>query len=103
MRDPKQLWSKWIHRKESTTANPPTTPASGSHSTNNSTPKPVVAEEPTNTGEAVLDNLSLALSLAEQVAEIAQAAPFIAPAASLLSKILKLYNIYFIFYVRGFF
>ncbi|KAJ7770952.1 hypothetical protein DFH07DRAFT_914759 [Mycena maculata] len=93
MRDAKQLLVKWIHRKKSTPLSPPSTPpAPNSPLTNNSTAGLIDAEKSANIVEAVLDNLSLVLSLAEQVADIAQAAPFIAPAAALLSEILISYN-----------
>ncbi|KAF8189436.1 hypothetical protein K438DRAFT_1832586 [Mycena galopus ATCC 62051] len=42
--------------------------------------------------ESVLDNVTIALGLAEQVIDIAQVAPFVAPAAALLSKIINSYK-----------
>ncbi|KAJ6531630.1 hypothetical protein DFH09DRAFT_1326387 [Mycena vulgaris] len=84
MPDPKQLFTKWIHRKGARGD-----PASNLPSTND----PAIAPEKSpNAVESVTDNLSLALSLAEQVVAIAQVAPFIAPAAALLSQILKSYK-----------
>ncbi|KAJ7770950.1 hypothetical protein DFH07DRAFT_938098 [Mycena maculata] len=70
--DPKQLLSKWRRRKGSTVVDPTSIP-----------PHPGASDQH-KCGYSVLDNLALALSLAEQVADIAQAAPFIAPAAALL-------------------
>ncbi|KAJ6531635.1 hypothetical protein DFH09DRAFT_138077 [Mycena vulgaris] len=84
MPDPKQLFSIWIHRKGARGD-----PASNLPSMND----PVMApEKSANAMESVTDNLSLALSLAEQAVAIAQVAPFIAPAAALLSEILKSYK-----------
>ncbi|KAJ7759435.1 ankyrin repeat-containing domain protein [Mycena maculata] len=85
MPDPKQLLSKWIHRKISA----PDDPASIQPG---SAPSAVVPDKTGSMSEPVLDNLELALSLAEQAVAIAQVAPFIAPAAALLSEILKSYK-----------
>ncbi|KAJ6548674.1 hypothetical protein B0H19DRAFT_1379043 [Mycena capillaripes] len=90
MRDSKQLVNSWIHRRrpsrsiisvplESTLSTP-------------SSDNPAIGSPKESAMEPVFDNLTLALSLAEQTVEIAQVAPFIAPAATLLSEILKSYR-----------
>lgn len=84
MPDPKQLLKKWIHRKGSS---PPAT--SNPLSTHNL----VDRAKSGNAAEAVLDNITLALSLAELAVDIAQAAPFIAPAAAFLTKIINSYKV----------
>ncbi|KAJ7832151.1 ankyrin repeat-containing domain protein [Mycena olivaceomarginata] len=89
MSDRKRLLSKWIHRKRSVPVDP-IPPQSTPPSTAN--PPAIVPEKFTSTAESVIDNLSLALGLAEQVVNIAQVAPFIAPAAALLSQILQAYK-----------
>jgi hypothetical protein len=44
--------------------------------------------------DTIIDNLELALGLAEQAADIGAAAPFIGPAAKLLFSLIKLYKVY---------
>ncbi|KAF8184630.1 hypothetical protein K438DRAFT_1837602 [Mycena galopus ATCC 62051] len=92
MRNLGQLLNKWSRGKESTAvdsasilpeSNPPST--SGVN-------VPVVPQESTSAADSVTQNISLVLVLAEQVANIAQVAPFIAPAAALLTEILKSYK-----------
>ncbi|KAJ7898904.1 hypothetical protein B0H14DRAFT_3852971 [Mycena olivaceomarginata] len=64
MSDRKRLLSKWIHRKRSVPVDP-IPPQSTPPSTAN--PPAIVPEKFTSTAESVIDNLSLALGLAEQV------------------------------------
>ncbi|KAJ7759412.1 hypothetical protein DFH07DRAFT_772223 [Mycena maculata] len=85
MPDPKQLLSKWIHHKISASVDPASIQPG-------SAPSAVVPDKTGSTSKPVLDNLELVLSLAEQAVGIAQVAPFIAPAAALLSVILKSYK-----------
>ncbi|KAJ6546210.1 ankyrin repeat-containing domain protein [Mycena vulgaris] len=52
----------------------------------------VVPAKSTGTAASAIDTLSLALDLVQQVANIVQKAPFIAPAAALMSEILQAYK-----------
>jgi hypothetical protein len=88
-----QLPKKWfhLHRKRSTPVNPTSIPT-GSSKGNSAAIDPAKS---TTTASSVVDNLSLALSLAQQTLVIAQAVPFIKPAVAVLSEILKSYEVYF--------
>lgn len=99
MPDSKQLLSKWIHRKGSNPIEPASLPPEASN--HPATDNPGARAKSGNIVESVLDNLTLALSLAEQAVDIAQVAPFIAPAAALLSEIIKSYKVRFNSYVRS--
>jgi hypothetical protein len=60
-----------------------------------STTKPLDGDPKSGSGavaKSALDNFTLALDLAEQAVHIAQAAPFVAPAATLLRKIIDSYK-----------
>ncbi|KAJ7779511.1 hypothetical protein DFH07DRAFT_1030384 [Mycena maculata] len=77
MPDPRHLLNKWLRRNRKPDPDNPTAPPNDS----------VI------TGESTIDNLALALSLAQQVTSILQVAPFIAPAAALLSAIVDSYQV----------
>ncbi|KAF7349512.1 hypothetical protein MSAN_01741600 [Mycena sanguinolenta] len=85
MKDPKHALD-WFRRKKSSAKAPASIP--GTSSANDMAAKSGSG----NKAEWILDGFTLALNLAEQVLNIAEAAPFIAPAAALLRKIIGLYN-----------
>ncbi|KAJ6538309.1 hypothetical protein DFH09DRAFT_1283391 [Mycena vulgaris] len=73
LKDWKELTSNWIHHKGS--------PGDRAAS-----------KKAKSTTESVVDNLSVAVDVAEKVAEILQVAPVIAPVGALLSQILEVYQ-----------
>ncbi|KAJ6503010.1 ankyrin repeat-containing domain protein [Mycena vulgaris] len=73
LKDWKELTSNWIHHKGSP----------GDHT---------ASKKAKSTTESVVDNLSVAVDVAEKVAEILQVAPVIAPVGALLSQILEVYQ-----------
>ncbi|KAJ6538322.1 ankyrin repeat-containing domain protein [Mycena vulgaris] len=73
LKDWKELTSNWIHHKGS--------PGDRTAS-----------KKAKSTTESVVDNLSVAVDVAEKVAEILQVAPVIAPVGALLSQILEVYQ-----------
>ncbi|KAJ7434127.1 hypothetical protein B0H11DRAFT_2258741 [Mycena galericulata] len=55
-------------------------------------PLAAAAAKSTNSQDVVIDNIALALDMAEKLAGFAQTVPFIAPAAGFLSQIVKTYK-----------
>ncbi|KAJ7863216.1 hypothetical protein B0H13DRAFT_2282128, partial [Mycena leptocephala] len=78
----------WIGRKKSSTQASPLPVQSNSSSAN----EPIDRAKSGGTAESLLNILTLALAVAEQVVDIAQVAPVIKPAAELLSKIIEIYK-----------
>jgi hypothetical protein len=96
MPDPQWLLNKWFTRKRLTL------PESASTTPGASKPLPAnnlgacwKFTRHTATRKFVVNNLTLALSLTKQVAEIVQVVPYVGPAAELLSNMIELYKAFF--------